>query len=125
MKEINKIKKNQKVSYVKFLHADNVGIIISTKPGQYYPIEKAEQLIAEESHEEAISVLESAVNKCRDLISVKAVKKQGLIDLTFNVIKENKTASIISSQVLVFLIILAIVFKKFIRKKEKKIELDF
>ena len=88
-------------------------------------IEKAEQLIAEESHEEAIRVLETAVNKCRDLISVKAVKKEGLIDLTFNVIKENKTASIISSQVLVFLIILAIVFKKFIRKKEKKIELDF
>ena len=42
--EINKIKKNKKISYVKFLHADNVGIIISTKPGQYYPIEKAEQL---------------------------------------------------------------------------------
>ena len=43
--EINKIKKNQKVSYVKFLHADNVGIIISTKPGQYYPIEKTNSLI--------------------------------------------------------------------------------
>src|SRR3989338_11268738 len=43
--EINKIKKNKKISYVKFLHADNVGIIISTKPGQYYPIEKIDSLI--------------------------------------------------------------------------------
>src|SRR3989338_5701322 len=43
--EIAQYKKNQKVSYVKFLHADNVGIIISTKPGQYYPIEKTSSLI--------------------------------------------------------------------------------
>ena len=43
--EINKIKKNKKISYIKFLHADNVGIIISTKPGQHYPIEKTNSLI--------------------------------------------------------------------------------
>ena len=27
------------------MHADNVGIIISTKPGQYYPIKKTSSLI--------------------------------------------------------------------------------
>ena len=43
--EIAQYKKNQKVSYIMFLHADNVGIIISTKPGQYYPIEKINPLI--------------------------------------------------------------------------------
>lgn len=43
--EINKYKKNKKISYIKFLHADNVGIIISTKPGQYYPIKKINPLI--------------------------------------------------------------------------------
>ena len=43
--EIAQYKKNQKVAYIKFLHADNVGLIISTKPGQYYPIEKIDSLI--------------------------------------------------------------------------------
>jgi 2-(3-amino-3-carboxypropyl)histidine synthase len=33
-KEINEIKKKQKVAYMKFLHADKVGILVSTKSGQ-------------------------------------------------------------------------------------------
>jgi len=33
-KEIEMLEKKQKASYVKFLHADKVGILISTKPGQ-------------------------------------------------------------------------------------------
>jgi len=33
-KEIETLEKKQKASYVKFLHADKVGILISTKPGQ-------------------------------------------------------------------------------------------
>ncbi len=33
-KNIEDIKKKQKASYLKFLHADKVGILISTKPGQ-------------------------------------------------------------------------------------------
>lgn len=32
--EIEKYKKNRKVKYVKFLHADNIGILVSTKLGQ-------------------------------------------------------------------------------------------
>ena len=32
--EIEKYKKNKKIRYVKFLHADNIGILVSTKPGQ-------------------------------------------------------------------------------------------
>ena len=43
--EIAQYKKNKKISYIKFLHADNVGVIVSTKPGQYYPIEKIDSLI--------------------------------------------------------------------------------
>jgi len=33
-KEIEKYKKNKKVRYVKFLHANNIGILVSTKLGQ-------------------------------------------------------------------------------------------
>ncbi|MFH0868079.1 MAG: diphthamide synthesis protein [Candidatus Woesearchaeota archaeon] len=32
--EIEEYKKRKKVKYVKFLHADNIGILVSTKPGQ-------------------------------------------------------------------------------------------
>ena len=34
-KEIEKYKKNKKIKYTKFLHADNIGIMVSVKPGQY------------------------------------------------------------------------------------------
>ena len=33
--EIEKYKKNKKIKYTKFLHADNIGIMVSVKPGQY------------------------------------------------------------------------------------------
>lgn len=33
-KEIENLKRKQKVAYLKFLHADRIGILISTKPGQ-------------------------------------------------------------------------------------------
>jgi|TARA_Y100000310_G_scaffold338453_1_gene428143 2-(3-amino-3-carboxypropyl)histidine synthase len=33
--DIGKYKKIRKAKYVKFLHADNIGILVSTKPGQY------------------------------------------------------------------------------------------
>ena len=33
--EIEKYKKNKKANYVKFLHADNIGLMVSIKPGQY------------------------------------------------------------------------------------------
>jgi len=33
--EIEQYKKIRKAKYVKFLHADNIGILVSTKPGQY------------------------------------------------------------------------------------------
>ncbi|MCK5043509.1 diphthamide synthesis protein [Candidatus Pacearchaeota archaeon] len=32
--EINEIEKRQKVAYLKFLHANKIGILVSTKPGQ-------------------------------------------------------------------------------------------
>lgn len=32
--EIENLKKNEKIAYMKFLHADKVGILVSTKPGQ-------------------------------------------------------------------------------------------
>ena len=33
-KEIEKYKKNRKAKYIRFLHADSIGILVSTKPGQ-------------------------------------------------------------------------------------------
>jgi len=33
--EIEKYKKSKKVNYVRFLHADNIGIMVTIKPGQY------------------------------------------------------------------------------------------
>jgi 2-(3-amino-3-carboxypropyl)histidine synthase len=32
--DIEKYKKSRKAKYVKFLHADNIGVLVSTKPGQ-------------------------------------------------------------------------------------------
>jgi len=34
-KNIEKYNKNKKIKYAKFLHSDNIGIMVSTKPGQY------------------------------------------------------------------------------------------
>ena len=34
-KEIEKYKRSKKANYVKFLHADNIGIMVTIKPGQY------------------------------------------------------------------------------------------
>jgi len=42
--EIENYEKRKKAALVKFLHADTVGIIISTKPGQYYNIDKLKEL---------------------------------------------------------------------------------
>lgn len=42
--EIIKIKKKIKSSYVKFLHSENVGVLISTKPRQYYDINKIKKI---------------------------------------------------------------------------------
>jgi 2-(3-amino-3-carboxypropyl)histidine synthase len=33
--DVEKYKKKKKASYVKFLHADNIGMMVSVKPGQY------------------------------------------------------------------------------------------
>ncbi len=88
-------------------------------------IKRAEQEIDKGNHAQAVSILEGAVNKCKDLISVKMTKKLGLIDITFNAIKENKITAIISSQLLVLLIIIFTIFKKVIKKKTKEIKLDF
>jgi len=35
VKEVEKYKKTKKAKYVRFLHADNIGILVSIKPGQY------------------------------------------------------------------------------------------
>ena len=88
-------------------------------------IDKAEQLIEINNHKEAVRVLETAVNACKDLVAVKVSKKPGLVEITVNAIRENKTASIISSQVAVFVIIVSIILRKFIKKKPKQIKLDF
>ncbi len=42
--DIESYEKRKKAAYIKFLHAENVGIILSTKPGQYYDINKLNQL---------------------------------------------------------------------------------
>jgi len=42
--DIEKYEKRKKTAFIKFLHADNVGILISTKPGQYYDINKLKSL---------------------------------------------------------------------------------
>lgn len=42
--DIESYEKRKKAAYIKFLHAENVGIIVSTKPGQYYDINKLKQL---------------------------------------------------------------------------------
>ncbi|MBS3102906.1 diphthamide synthesis protein [Candidatus Woesearchaeota archaeon] len=42
-KEVESYKKNKKIRYAKFLHADNIGILVSLKPGQY-SYKKAEEI---------------------------------------------------------------------------------
>ncbi len=43
--EIDAYKRRRKSSLVKFLHAENVGVIVSTKSGQYYPLSKLDSII--------------------------------------------------------------------------------
>ena len=88
-------------------------------------IERAEQELENDNPTRALELTSEAVNKCKELIAVKVSKKPGLLGITINAIRENKTASIISSEVLAALILLAVIFKKFIRKKPKVIKLDF
>ncbi len=89
------------------------------------PLNQAEDAIANGNYAQAHSLLTQAVNACKDLIAVKISKKPGLLNITINAIRENRTTAIISSQVLAFLIILLIVFKKVIRRKPKQPKLDF
>lgn len=42
--DIENYEKRKKAALIKFLHAENVGILVSTKPGQYYIIKKLESL---------------------------------------------------------------------------------
>jgi len=42
--EITTYKKRKKAALIKFLHADTVGILVSTKPGQYYNIKELTKL---------------------------------------------------------------------------------
>lgn len=42
--EIKNYEKRKKAALIKFLHAENVGILVSTKPGQYYDINKLNSL---------------------------------------------------------------------------------
>lgn len=44
-KEIDAYKRRRKSSLVKFLHAQTVGVIVSTKSGQYYPLSKLDLII--------------------------------------------------------------------------------
>jgi len=39
-KDVENYKKRRKGALTKFLHAENIGILVSTKPGQYYDIKK-------------------------------------------------------------------------------------
>lgn len=42
--DIENYEKRRKAALIKFLHGENVGILVSTKPGQYYDIKKLEPL---------------------------------------------------------------------------------
>jgi len=42
--DIENYEKRKKAALVKFLHAENVGILVSTKPGQYYALKELESL---------------------------------------------------------------------------------
>lgn len=42
--EIDKFNKKKKINYMKFLHADSIGVLVSVKPGQKYNMENLEKL---------------------------------------------------------------------------------
>ncbi len=44
--EINKVKKKIKGSYLKFLSAENIGVLISIKRGQFYDIKKIKKVLS-------------------------------------------------------------------------------
>ncbi len=88
-------------------------------------LDQAEQELARRNPGQALELTSKAINKCKDLIAVKISEKASLLSITVNAIKENKTASVISAQMLVLFVIVIIVFKKFIKRKPKTIKLDF
>lgn len=88
-------------------------------------LDKAESEIKSGNYASALNYLTEAVSACKDLIAVKVSKKPNFIDITMNAIKENKTFSIITSQVLGVFLLLIILFRKFFKRKPKQIKLDF
>ena len=56
-------------------------------------LDRAERELENENAGIALELTSGAINKCKDLISVKAGEKPSLFNVTFNAIKENKTAS--------------------------------
>jgi len=88
-------------------------------------LERAEQELNNDDAASALEITSDAVNKCKDLIAIKVGEKPSLMDITMNAIRENRTTAIVSSEILAVFIILAIVLKKFIKRKPKQIKLDF
>ena len=88
-------------------------------------LDQAEQELENENPGRALELTSEAISKCKDLIAVKEGQRPGLVEITVNAIKENRTATIISSEILGAIILLTIIIKKFIRKKPKEIKLDF
>src|SRR3989344_917964 len=88
-------------------------------------LERAEQELNNNDAASALEITSDAVNKCKDLIAIKVGEKPSLMDITMNAIRENRTTAIVSSEILAVFIILAIVLKKFIKRKPKQIKLDF
>ncbi len=88
-------------------------------------LDQAEQELKNENIEKALELTSGAISKCKDLIAIKEGKKPSLIEITVNVVKENKTATIISSEVLAALILVLVILRKFIKRKPKEIKLDF
>lgn len=89
-------------------------------------LNQAEAELQNNNLADAQSIISRAINSCKDLLASKIeVKPKNLVDITFNAIKENKTTTIVGAQVLVILIIALLIIKKFLRRGEKELKLDF
>ncbi|MEK6856513.1 MAG: hypothetical protein AABX49_00705, partial [Nanoarchaeota archaeon] len=63
-------------------------------------LEQAERELEQDNTAEALELTSEAINKCKELVAVKVSEKPGLLGITINAIRENKTVSIISSEVI-------------------------
>lgn len=83
-------------------------------------IKEAELSLQENKYDQALNLVENAIQSCQKLISMKEITiKQPILEMPY-IIKENKTIVIVIAESLAFILFLLVIHKIFFKKKKPK-----